>query len=654
MSQPTRPVMELLDFSGGLNSSEPADQIGPNQLADLRNMEFKRGKGLKRRRGSTENITGSIPFAASSSVVSLFRHTPGANENLMELWGISNDTTPELARLAAGTSWSAAISLGDAISAAADAWFMKGVSFNGKLFLPYNSAVDRMHVAESGVVRRMGLATPAAATVANTGAGAYAATLRYYKVQWVFNTDAAGNSVFSPLSDSVSFTPSGAGTAARVTRPALAGESETAWRVYGSADDVNYYHIASVASGTTTFDDTFAPSAYPTVAPTSAGFPTQADYFTQAISAKFLLVDGAQLLLAGSHETTSLSSTVYYTPALNTTGFGVADDERVPSTNRIDIEPQQGGGITGLGGPIGGTPVVFKLDRTYVLNPTSDPTLPYTHQLISDVVGCVSYQSIVMAEDERGAPALYWASRRGIYRWGSNGLEYCSIDIEDLWATVNLSATYGITAAYHRDAGQVWIFLPVGSDTTPSVLVKFHVQRARRTDDGVRGGWTRDDGNLATSASVCMFSSVLGATMGLKLKPYVGKVASGGRVYKADHDTTNRDDNDAVAYTAYAQTRAVERGMGEEFGVQAVYVQGIGDTAVTLNVSLRADFAASDTVPAIAVALGTTRGAVTVPGLEISECEFLQARVADQSALDQHWSLDRIGLRYRPESPKGN
>lgn len=650
MGQPTRPTVALDDFSGGLNAAEPPDQIAANQLADCRNVEYRRSRGVVRRRGSTENITGSIPFAASSSVVSLFRHTPGQSEAIMELWGISNDATPELARLAAGTAWSAAISLSDAISSAADAWFMKGISFNGKLFLPYNSATDRLHVWDGSSVRRVGLATPAAPTVANTGAGAYAAVLRYYKVQWRF-TDGVGNIVYSPLSPSVSFTPSGAGTAARVTRPALPGEAETSWVLWGSADDVNYYALASAVTGTTTIDDNFTPSTYPIVSPTFTGFPTASDYFTVPISGKFLLVDGAQLLMAGSHETAGLSSTVYYTPALNTTGFSVADDERIPSVNRIEVEPQLGGGITGLGGPIGGTPVVFKADRMYVLNPTSDPTLPYTHQMISDVVGCVSYQSIVLAEDEYGAPALYWAARRGIYRWGTNGLEYCSIDLEDLWATVNLSATYSITACYHRAKGQVWFFLPTGSDTTPSVLVKFHVQRARRGEEGVRGGWTRDDGNLATSAAVCMFAATLGATMSLDLKPYVAKVASGGRVYKADH-TTNRDDNDAVAYTAYFQTKALTSQPGQEFGIQFVHLQGVADAAVTLDVSLRSDFAASDTVPAIGAALGTTRGKVTVPGLEISECDVVQVRVSDQSAANQHWSLDRIDLTYRGEAPK--
>lgn len=649
-----RPVLEMLDFSGGLNAAEPPDQIGPNQLADVRNLEYRRSRGLKRRRGGTENLTNaSGVFAASSSIVSLFRHTPGQSEASMELWGGSNDATPELGRVAAGAAW-AAVSLSDAIASAAEMWNLRGVSFNGKLFLPYNSAVDRLHVWDGTSVRRAGIAASAAATVANTGAGAYAATLRYYKVQWAANFAGIGGTVFSELSAAVSFTPSGAGTAARVTLPTPpSGDSQTFWRLYGSADGVLYYHIASDLVAITTYDDSTAPSDYPTAQAGSAGFPTDADTFTVPISGKYLLVDGAQLLMAGSHETAALSSSVYYTPALGTSGYNIADDERIPSTNRIDVDPQLGGGITGLGGPINGTPVVFKLDRTYLLTPTNDPTLPYTRQLLTDAVGCVSYQGIVMAEDEHGAPALYWPSRRGYYRYGANGLEYLGLDIEDLWASVNLSATYGITAAYHRDAGQVWVFVPTGSDNTPSVLVKYHVQRGRRTDEGVRGGWTRDDGTLATSSAVCMFSSAPAATMGLKLKPYVGKVAA-RTVYKADHDSSNRDDNDATAYTAYLVTRAVERGMGEEFGIQNVYVQGVGDSAVTLDVALRADFSATDSVTAIPVALATTRGAVCVPGLEISECDVVQVRVADQSALNQHWSLDRIGLRYRPESEKGH
>jgi len=345
---------------------------------------------------------------------------------------------------------------------------------------------------------------------------------------------------------------------------------------------------------------------------------------------------------------------VFYTPALGTSGFSVADDERVPTTNRIEIDPQDGGGITGMGGPIRGTPVVFKFERMYLLNPTNDPTRPYTRQRVSDAVGCISYQGIVMAEDETGSPALYWPSRRGYYRYGDGGLEYCGADIEDLWARVNLNTGTSVTAAYHRDAGQIVIFLPVDTDVLNTVALKFHVSRGRRGPDGVRGGWTRDD---LGGSSVCMFSKAPASPMDLRLKPYLGYnvgAAADGSVGQLDADGINRDVNDNVAFTALVLSRAVDKGIGQQFGIQNVYVQGVApDGAVTLNVSIRRNFDPADTIPAVPLTLGTQRGAMTATGLELSECEYVQIKVSDQAALNQHWSIDRIGLRVRDEAPKG-
>ena len=49
---------------------------------------------------------------------------------------------------------------------------MHSVPQNGKLFLCYDSDVNRLHVAESGVVRRVGLIVATAPTAAQQGAGA--------------------------------------------------------------------------------------------------------------------------------------------------------------------------------------------------------------------------------------------------------------------------------------------------------------------------------------------------------------------------------------------------------------------------------------------------------------------------------------------------
>jgi hypothetical protein len=284
-------------------------------------------------------------------------------------------------------------------------------------------------------------------------------------------------------------------------------------------------------------------------------------------------------------------------------------------------------------------------------------TLPYTRQLLSDTVGCVSYQGIVMAEDEHGAPALYWPSARGMYRYGARGLQYISHDIEDLWETVNLSATYGITAAYHADAGQVWVFLPTADSNTPTVLVKFHVTLGRSNELGeVRGGWTRDDGNLATSTAVCMFQSGTFAGSGpntTRLKPYVAKTASGGRVYRADDSSSELDDAAAASYTAYMITRAVQVGMGQEFGVQNVYVQtasGGGVLGDVVTVGLRRDFTDTDDVSAL-MTLDLNRRTTHSVAVELSECDAVQVRIA-QSTANVYWQVDRIGLRLRLEAPK--
>lgn len=111
------------------------------------------------------------------------------------------------------------------------------------------------------------LGTPAAPSVANTGAGAYAATLRYYRIQW-----ADSNATESELGPATSFTPSGSGTHARVTRPGVTSANITNWAVFGSADGVSYKNISgSIAIGTTTYDDNVAPAAYTGSAPYSDG-----------------------------------------------------------------------------------------------------------------------------------------------------------------------------------------------------------------------------------------------------------------------------------------------------------------------------------------------------------------------------------------------
>lgn len=110
--------------------------------------------------------------------------------------------------------------------------------------------------------------TPAVGTVANTGAGAYAATIRYYKIQFLTVVSGLVTQA-SELGPVFSFTPSGSGTAARVTRPAVPTDADgtpaTHWTVWASdtSVDADFVNISTnIAVATTTYDDSVVPGSY--------------------------------------------------------------------------------------------------------------------------------------------------------------------------------------------------------------------------------------------------------------------------------------------------------------------------------------------------------------------------------------------------------
>ena len=162
-------------------------------------------------------------------------------------------------------------------------------------------------------------------------------------------------------------------------------------------------------------------------------------------SAKYLLVDEARLLLAGWWPTApvgtnSYESRVWWTPILYDPSQ-VANDEHLNLflNPYIDFDPGDGGEILGLGGPLFDCPYVFKFNRIYKMVRTGLPDAPYRPVTITKSCGCIHQRTIVRGEDENGAEALYFLSKRGPYRIGAQGLQYLGRDIEDLWKKVNLN-----------------------------------------------------------------------------------------------------------------------------------------------------------------------------------------------------------------------
>jgi hypothetical protein len=664
MLNPKNGLAWISDLTGGLNDKDAPQDLPLNQCQTAQNVEWHTTKFAQRRQGGTNAISTTEPWPANATLLSLVRHTPSADEGAAELFGFSN-ASPWTGRMAAGNQFVSVTTT--------DTWadapmkFINGVSLNGKLFLAGDTAQDRLHVWDGTNLRRVGLPAPVAApTVANTGAGSYAATLRYYKVHFV-NT-ATGQ--VSELSAAVSFTPSGTGTHARVTRPTAPGEGENFWRLFGSPDGINYYDINAALVATTTIDDNIAPSAYATQVPAFAGFPTDAGYFTAPHSAKYLLADEDRLLLLSSWETASMASAVMWTPVLGTTPteYQATDDERVPPSNRLDLDRSDGGGITG-GAILAGVIYVFKLSQIYRLDRTGDVDRPYRPVPITKTLGAVSHKSLVVGEDDAGAPCLYFMSRRGPYRITSDGIiEYLGRDIETLIGTISfLTSLTPVFGVWHGTKRQVHWWLTTaaaGPGAWPNRKLVFHARHGHRTESReVHGGMAVHLDGAAECSAAVMFANTLGATMSLDLKPYCAQVFTAGLPdgpvlkYDADGVTTDRGTL-ATTYTARVRTACFPPGgAGMKGGVTQVYVRGTpSNRALAVDVT-KDDGADTRSATVDMPAAGSpTRTRVTekVDGDALAaDAMYVDLTLDDDVSpvSSAAWTVDALGVRVRTEGP---
>lgn len=635
---------KLVTFTGltGRDGSTPSEiLIPPTRAKEVLNCDFYQAAFARKRPGATAVFASTTGEAFTGVLSSLIRHVPGADETAAELWGVDNAATPVVQRLTGGTVW-ASPTLKDNVQASPQD--VIGASLNGKLFLAFNSSVDRLHVYDTSTVRRAGLATPAAPTAANTGSGTYAATIRYYKVAYAVQASGINNRR-SELSSALTFTPSGSGTAARVTKPAALDEGETHWLLYGSADNSTYYLLATTVVATTTYDDSTAPASYSGDAPSLAG------EHTAQVSAKYILSDGSRLLSAGSYESGNFNSRVWYTPRLGDLDIG--DDERIPDTtarsNYIDLDENDGGFITGLGGPIDGTVWVFKYRQIWQLVPTGEDTAPYEPQAETKALGCIRHQTIVMAEDENGAPAIYFLSHKGPYRIGARGIQKMRDDVLDIWTTVNLDATtvVGFGAGY-ADVNQIWFWVAVSGGNSPTRILCFDTTKGRTDEQGdVRGGWSVFTGDLANARCAAMFSNTLAASMSRDLKPYVG-FGTGSVILKAGTGT----DDAGTTFQAYIDLPEQHPGgLGRRCEIEQALVLGSSGShslRITLNGNYT-DTTRTKTADVTMTAEGTqTRVLKVWEDAQLAEdLTSVGIRVGDSAAISNSWTIDGIGIQVR-------
>lgn len=494
---------------------------------------------------------------------------------------------------------------------------------------------DRLHVWDGSTVRRAGFVTPGACTVANTGAGAYAATIRYYRTRW---TEQSGGVTIrrSEPSASTSFTPSGAGTAARVTRPTAAGEGETHWELEASSDGTTFYLLATTAIATTTYDDSATVSTY-----SSGTVSALTGTYTPQKSYRFIAADQGRLLGFGNFTATSRQNDIEVSAVVGSLNVGDAERVDTTQTYRYTLDESDSGKPTGLRGPLFGNFYAFKWAQFWELSPTGIASNPYRRTPISKTIGCVGRTASCLGEDEASNPCLYfWSPQRGLYRYGVGGMLYIGTGVEDYvlgpTATINLAATNVVaTVLYYPAKRQVWCWWATGSSNDPNQGAIYDVRT---------GGWSRipTGDTWANVRAAHLFSRTIGATMSLDLKPYLTSSTTAGRMYLADDGT--QDDN--VSYQAYVVTKPLEPGgPGANGSTGDAILLAPAASGVTITATAIPNF--DSTVARTGTADLTATGSETrvTRRLQDSSCgnaAYVQYQIGDASAASAAWTLDRL------------
>lgn len=546
------PDFSIESLRGGFNDEVPISQLAADECQIAENVEFF-SSGIAERRlgGQGVDIAGS-GIADDDLVVFATRHFPTKDLIDNELWGLSAVPGGSMTfhRKASGV-WSVVTPTSPVSFSEPDIYQVQAQSFNGKLFFCAHliSGADRMLVWDGATLRLAGLAQPAAPAVANEGSGAFITT-RYYRVRYIVKSGAVILRRSEP-SLSTTFTPSGSGAGARITKPASISEGETQWEVEASYTPTgNYYLIATVAVGTTTYDDTTPnTTSYADVGTLS---PEIGEYVPLP-AARYVGVDEDRLLLGGDFVDNSQDSRVDWTPVLNDPGVG--NDERIPANtdNFLNLDAKVGGGLEGISSVANGSWQAFKASRIYMLTRTGVASDAYVATLVTDARGAL-FGSIVSGLDEYGRACIYFADPTiGPCRIGLSGLQQIR-GLRKTWTRVNASATkIAIRAIYYPFKQQVIWFVAVDGANTPTLGLKSQITELRQEGADVKRGWSFVTGLLATVTTATLYTEQLFDTSGrpyLSTRPLLG-YAKPNYLLRADLG----DDDNGTTFQARIRTR---------------------------------------------------------------------------------------------------
>jgi hypothetical protein len=583
------PDLTIRSLRGGLNTDDPASELRPDQCTEAMNVEFHTVPCGERRRGCASinqgayaNLYDSVPLLA--------RHLPTDDESAAQLWMIGMTGAGAVAFNYKDTAWHTVSPIDAAVYASA--YGARAVSFHKKLFLAFDSTVDRLHVWDGTSLRRVGVATPAAPTAANTaGAGTFSGT-RYYRVRYTVQNGSGTTLRRSEPSTALTFAPSGAKDGVTVTKPATITEGETHWELEASVDNAFFYRIATTVVGTTTYTDNVA---FSTGYALSGVLSADSGDYTVPGSAKLLAVDEDRLVMAGSWEdaglAVALGSRVSWTPVNGDPGSG--NDERIPisTTNFLDLDAGEGGSITDISQPSNGFFFVFKWSHIYKMVRTGIRDQAYAATVVSKTMGAIP-GSVVSGVDEFGRSCIYALDPSlGLYRIGANGLQRhhglgSMANSRSTWASVNTdAATVICRSVYYADAQQVKWFIATGTSEIPDLEIVLQTDAVRATENetGIEGGLSLADGDITNVVSACLFAENIdaGVARSKVLKPFVGTtgIAATASIRMLDTGTTD----DGTAYVATLTSAPfISAGFLNRFGTLSAGVMAMAAAGVTV------------------------------------------------------------------------
>lgn len=648
--QQSIPPIGILGIQGR-NGSDSPFVVPSNQCLEAYNVDWYRSSlGAKRGGASALAITGGTAF--SSGVRSMGRFVPADDQTAAELFAL--DGAFVLKRLAGGTAF-ANVTLDDPITASAQE--VNYVALNGKLYISYKSAHNRMHVYDPAVakVRRTSLDLPAVATLGVNVGGAVTDT-RKYRIAWT--KQVSGVTTYRSNLSVATASRVLAAEQVPVTRGTVPGEGETHWELYTASTSSSfgdYRLILTTVIATATVNDNQASLSGLTVAPDDGAN-------TPLPSAKYMVADDGRLIMAGAYEAVGntenamvpKNNRVWWTSA---PGAGTGDDERVSNTGTINSYADLEEAITGLSQPMQlvssaasslerGSFYVFSFDSQWKFISTGTASAPYIKFRVTGGGGCIHHKSIVTAEDVNGNPSIYWASKRGMMRITTAGQEFIGEDIIDIWETINLDATIPCHSVFHADKHQVWFFIATGTSSYPNIRVVYDTRLGRVTESsGVRFGWALHEGEQTKAYCSCLFSNTISTSMGRALKPYIGYTGSTA-VWKCD--TTDTDDA-GTAFQAYVDTKSYAPwGLGRKGGLSdEVIIVADPSPGVTVKLTIYRD-EGIESLPSYASLTDTSDSAAAeqlfkkFDSSKLSDSFSFRCRVGDEQAISNTWNIDAL------------